>query len=88
MYIPPEMDRSDHVRCFDTFFLPRCNLWFFDGQWHVEENYGLMDQWTYQSIVGYSGSWDMAYVMVHDIIKTRRLFPVLYSDNNPVKGQW
>lgn len=88
MYIPPECNKVENVKCYDAFFLPRCNLWFFDGFWHVEENYGLMNRWTYQSSIVYSGTWESSFAMASDIVKTRKLFPVLYSNNNLVKGQW
>lgn len=88
MYIPPEMDREEHGTFFDAFFLPRCSVWFFDGNWHVEESYGLMNEWTYESTLLYSGSWERAFAIASDVISKRRLFPVLFKGLNQVKGEW
>lgn len=84
MYKGISLSEDQHVRFFDCYHLSRVNVWCYDGQWHVEENYGLMDLWTYQSTIVYSGELDTVLCLASDMAKNRNLFPVLYKGGKAV----
>lgn len=84
MYKGISLNEDEHIKFFDCFHLCRVSVWFYNGEWHVEENYGLMDMWTYQSFIHSPVTLERSLMLAEDMARYRNLFPVLYKNGKPV----
>lgn len=80
------LEKDEHIKFFDTFHLCRVSVWYHEdtAEWCVEENYGLMDQWTYESTLFTPYTLERALALACEKARARNLFPVLYRDGKPV----